>query len=221
MNDFLNSLFQKTKQVADLATKKTGEVVEVSKLKIEAMKTESSIKGMYEKLGIAVYSMIQEDYQDNELLVTLSEEIDDLYDQLDDITRQIDFYRNAVECPNCRAKNDMENSFCSKCGTQLPNEDCGCGCCCDSAEDKCDCTDEKCDCCTDESCDCECHTEKVDCCGEEGCGCNAEEVKSDCCGEQGCGCNTEEAKSDCCNEEPKTDCCGEEGCGCEGEKQGE
>lgn len=197
MNDFLNALLLKTKEVAEKAGKKTGEVVESSKLKIEAMKTENAIKGMYEKLGIAVYSMIQEDYQDNELLITISEEIDDLYDELEEITRQIDLFRNAIVCPICDAKNDLHSLFCNKCGAELvdldDDEDDECACCCGDCNDcKDDCADDKCGCgcgCDDEKCDCD--DEKCDC-DDEKCDCSDEKCccddKKECTDTDSCGC---------------------------------
>ncbi len=69
----MEELFGKAKKVVDAAGKKTGEFVEISKLKLSAMQLNTDIKALYEKLGSAVYSMNKAHYNNAELLDSLTE----------------------------------------------------------------------------------------------------------------------------------------------------
>ena len=60
-------IWDKTKDVANAAGKKTGEIVEISKYKIQVAQINGDIRSQYEKLGNAVYNMVKADYENPEL----------------------------------------------------------------------------------------------------------------------------------------------------------
>ena len=130
----MEELFGKAKKVANAAGKKTGELVEISKLKLSAMQVNTDIKAHYEN---------------SELLESLIEEIDEKRAELKKINDKIAVLQKAKECPCCQTKNPQTAFYCQKCGSKLPTP-------ADSSDD--DSCDGGCAC----GCDCDCHAENID-----------------------------------------------------------
>lgn len=118
----IDDLFEQAKSMVNVAAKKTNEVVEISKLKLDCLKINSEIKGMYEKLGRTAYNMHHDSYKNDHLLKSLCEEIDELLSKLNDLTEKIADKQNVVICPVCRAKNLQDSFYCSKCGAKIKDE---------------------------------------------------------------------------------------------------
>lgn len=112
----------KAKDIADAATKKTGELYEISKYKYECIKINGEVKKLYEQLGSSVYSMVKGGYDNRELIDSLTEEIDECLDRLREINDIISDMKNVVTCPICGSKNGIENTYCAKCGSKLKTE---------------------------------------------------------------------------------------------------
>lgn len=138
MNTMANSAFDdfvlKAKGLADAASKKTGELVEISKYKYESIKVNGEIKKLYEQLGSTVYAAKKYAYDSEEMIEEIVTEIDDCMDRLDEINEMIGAMKKTAVCPVCGNKNEASSSFCSKCGTRLDGDDCGCCDCCDCAD---------------------------------------------------------------------------------------
>ncbi len=112
----------KAKEIYDVAAKKTGDVVEVSKLKIDTMKINGQIKELYEKLGQATYSAIKDNTDNSEIVQTVCEQIDSLNEKLTDLYSEIADRQNVIICADCGLKNPMDNTFCGKCGSKMQQE---------------------------------------------------------------------------------------------------
>ena len=94
----MDEVFEKAKDAVNIAAKKTEEVVNISKLKLETVKVNNEIKSLYEKLGRSVYQSRGKSGNSNEDTVhSLCEEIDELlskpvsYTHLDVYKRQTYF----------------------------------------------------------------------------------------------------------------------------------
>ncbi|BCI60191.1 zinc ribbon domain-containing protein [Solibaculum mannosilyticum] len=111
--------FIKVKSAVDVAGEKTGEWVEISKLKIAAARQSSEIADRFEALGKMVYNASKAGGVDHELIQKKVEEIDEMYEKLGEINERIYELRNVVQCPTCKAVSPKEAIFCSKCGTKL------------------------------------------------------------------------------------------------------
>ena len=79
INEFINT----AKELADLAGKKAGEAVEVSKLKINNVKINGELQKTYEKLGAFVYKYKKNGEVNDELIDMCVKEIDDLLSALE------------------------------------------------------------------------------------------------------------------------------------------
>ena len=118
INEFINT----AKELADLAGKKAGEAVEVSKLKINNVKINGEIQKTYEKLGAFVYKFRKSGEENNELIDMCVKEIDELLAALEENEKRINETRHKVKCPDCGALNDIQAVYCMKCGGKLQNE---------------------------------------------------------------------------------------------------
>lgn len=109
----------KAKVAADYAGKKTGEFVEISKLRISASETEKKIDDEYRELGKMVYKASKEHTDCTEYVQEKATAIDTLYTELAGINNKINDLRNVKKCPLCSFINQQEADFCMKCGTKL------------------------------------------------------------------------------------------------------
>lgn len=116
-------IWDKTKDVANAAGKKTGEIVEISKYKIQVAQINGDIRSQYEKLGNAVYNMVKADYENPELVNSIVDEIDDLLDHLKETEDKIAELKKVIKCPCCGYNNPQEASYCSKCGCKLEQQE--------------------------------------------------------------------------------------------------
>ena len=122
MNNLFDDVLSKAKGAAYVATKKTGEIVEVSKLKLKCIQLNGQIKDEYEKLGSAVYSMRKNGYENEELIASVSAEIDSLLKELDEVSSKVESIKSIIVCPTCGKKNPDTSYYCSKCGSRIAQE---------------------------------------------------------------------------------------------------
>ena len=120
MNSF-DKFWNKAKDVADAAAQKTGEVVEVSKLKLQALKLNGSIQKAYEELGSVYYNSVKFGGNPQDQLHACVAEIDRLLKEQEDLENSMNQVgKNTVRyCTACGFENDGKSSFCSRCGTPL------------------------------------------------------------------------------------------------------
>ncbi|WP_312643694.1 zinc ribbon domain-containing protein [Hydrogenoanaerobacterium sp.] len=120
--DTFDEFLGKAKNLVDLAGKKTGEAVELAKLKMSRMQLNGEIQKTYEKLGAFVYKFHKSGEDNQELIDICVGEIDSLLVQLDAIASKINEIRSSVKCPQCGALNDEESIYCAKCGAKMAME---------------------------------------------------------------------------------------------------
>ncbi len=109
----------KAKVAADFAGKKTGEFVEISKLRLTAAETEKKICDEYRELGKMVYKASKEHTDCTEYVQEKAAAIDALYAELAQTNDKINELRKTKKCPQCSNINEQEAEYCIKCGTKL------------------------------------------------------------------------------------------------------
>lgn len=107
------------KGAVDFAGKKTGELVELSKLKISAAEIEGKIRNLYESLGRAVYNAAKSETDATVLVKEKSEQIDTLTVDLEAVNNKIAVLREEKKCVSCGTINPQDAAYCKKCGAQL------------------------------------------------------------------------------------------------------
>jgi len=115
MEKFISDL----KKTAVSAAQKTGELVEIGKLKIACSNTKCKIDEAFKDLGKALYNAEKEGNDDAELIKHTIEEIDGLYEKLAKQEDELCELKKQKKCPSCGLICDVEALFCSKCGEKF------------------------------------------------------------------------------------------------------
>jgi hypothetical protein len=85
-----DEFIEKASMIADIATQKAKDATTISGLKFKLVSVGYDIKETYQRLGSAVYNMTKNEYQDEEIIKALVEEIDELNAQKEEIKDRID-----------------------------------------------------------------------------------------------------------------------------------
>lgn len=121
-DELLDDILYRAKNVADVAGKKTDEVINLSKLKYQVKQTQWDMEKAYAKLGAFVYESKKSDEDFTELISLAVSEIDLLCEKLDGLEQQILETKRVVKCSSCGKENELVNAYCSRCGTSLAEE---------------------------------------------------------------------------------------------------
>ena len=165
---FLDDIIASAKSVVGKAEEQTDKVVELSKLKYQSAQLSSELRSLYEKLGRAVYAMMNEEQGNQELVNSLAEEITEVRAAQAVVEDKLNERLNRRICPSCGAQNVKEAVFCMKCGALLkteapaetPAEEC---CCAETPAEECCCGEaptEECCCGEAPAEDCCCNEDK-------------------------------------------------------------
>lgn len=119
----LDDVLQKAKDAAEVVGKKTGEIVDISKLKYNAAETRGDIAKRFESLGKIVYEAKKTGNDSSSFIDESIEGIEAAYEKLAEINDKINEMKNIAKCPSCGAFNPIQFKHCSECGARLNNED--------------------------------------------------------------------------------------------------
>lgn len=107
------------KKYSKVAVKKTGDMVNRTKLAYTADNTEDKIFSVMSEIGEIIYA----DYKDGkdlpEELLDKCAKIEELYTELDSLKTQIAELKSQVSCPSCGEYNAKNSDFCKNCGQNL------------------------------------------------------------------------------------------------------
>ncbi len=109
----------KGKNAAECVGKKASDIVEVTKLKMEAAEAEKDIAATLEGLGRLVYDGRKSGQDVSALTEECIAKIDEMNEKARRLRAKIDEYNNVVRCPQCDAVNTDDSKFCKKCGTKI------------------------------------------------------------------------------------------------------
>ena len=120
----LNSLLDKAISVANVAGKKTEEMVEASKLKLQEVSVNADLQDCYEKIGSLVYRSKKSGEDNEQAIDQLVEQADVLLEQLAQLQSKREEIKKMKKCPNCGAACSVDSCatdahFCSRCGMVL------------------------------------------------------------------------------------------------------
>lgn len=118
MSNF-DGVINKAKSFINVAGKKTGEVVEVTKLKMEKLNKEAELQKKYELLGKICYANLKSKDVESGKMKNIIEEIDALDKNIKGITERILNMKDIRVCTKCGNRNDKKSIYCSLCGEPL------------------------------------------------------------------------------------------------------
>lgn len=122
MGTFEN-LLNKAKHGAKTVGNKTGDFVEVTKLKMTLADIEKEIAENFEGLGRLVYDAKKTDVDVCDKLDACIENIDKLEEAAEAVREQIYAHKNLNRCLACGEIMEKDAAFCSKCGAPLTVEE--------------------------------------------------------------------------------------------------
>ena len=121
--DILNNLSKIARSVGDGAAnvaKKSGQIVEITKLNASISTENDKIKIIYDEIGEEVYAKYKKGEIFIEELLGKCEEIEDISKNLNSIRQRILEIKDMKLCPACDHKIDYEVLFCPMCGEKQP-----------------------------------------------------------------------------------------------------
>lgn len=104
--------------IANNASKKSGELVEAAKLNAEIGRLQVEIEDIQFELGKAYYEE-NKDHPDGPYRESL-EQINRLEQEIRLCNEKLLAQKNLLYCPGCDTVVSREDEFCSKCGLQVP-----------------------------------------------------------------------------------------------------
>ena len=113
----MDRIISEIKNTASKVAKKSGELVELSKVKLNIGNTKSGINSNFRLLGEMIYfSQNEENEIEHEKITETIQKIDDLYEKLAELKIIEAGLANKKLCPHCNKQNDADSTFCSFCG---------------------------------------------------------------------------------------------------------
>lgn len=117
--DYFDKVADGVRSTAETIGKKTQDVVDVSKLKLNAYEINSEIRKRYEALGRIIYDARRSGYNCDLVIDENVRGLDVLYERLGDINIKIAKLKNKVCCPKCSSVNSADAVYCSRCGNRI------------------------------------------------------------------------------------------------------
>ena len=118
----LDDVVINAKSAAEAVGKKAGQIVDVSKLRINVAELNAEISKRYEALGEYVYETCREQLAEDAEAVGKMAELDELVNQRNAVTKELVDKQNKVVCPTCGKQSPSTALYCSNCATKLPAE---------------------------------------------------------------------------------------------------
>ena len=111
------------KMISDFATttvKKTKDLTETGKLKLQINSLKTDLDEQYKKLGRLFFEADGE--MDRGDCPDAFYQIESLLQQIEELSGQVNELKNIAVCPNCGTKMELGVSYCSNCGAKMPME---------------------------------------------------------------------------------------------------
>lgn len=116
---WLENVTQKAKELAGVASQKTSEAVEISKLKVQASQINSMMRSTYERIGTLIYDQEKTGVDNYDIVIVCISEIDAQLSKLSDINARIAAIKSGSVCPSCGAPNPSGSAYCAVCGGSM------------------------------------------------------------------------------------------------------
>ncbi|NJD03952.1 MAG: zinc ribbon domain-containing protein [Ruminiclostridium sp.] len=114
----LDNFTRKVSDTAKAAAKKSGNVVELTRLNMNIGAEEEKIKKLHSEMGKLLYDVYQDGEQINEDILPFCEKIDVIYGTIEEMKTKILELRNVKACAECGHELEMDMVFCYKCGSK-------------------------------------------------------------------------------------------------------
>lgn len=119
-----DNITKKVSDTAKAAAKKSGDLVEVTRLNMSIGAEEEKIKKVYSEMGKLLYEAYAGGNPMPDEVRESCEKIDEMKKTIEEMKQKILELRNVKACPRCGTELEMEMTFCHKCGKkqEVPEE---------------------------------------------------------------------------------------------------
>lgn len=129
--DFLGNVKKMVTDTTQTVVKKSGEVLETTKIKYGIFNLKNDIDLIYKEIGKEIYNKFETGDDVFDSVNSKCELIREKNKEIAQMEKEIANVKNIVYCANCENVCDKQMEFCPKCGGKLDNKDFG-----DKNEDK-------------------------------------------------------------------------------------
>lgn len=109
----------RVKDVAETAGRKTGELVELGKIKLKIADLRREIASANEGLGRLVYDSRRSGEDVEDMIEACVSHIGELTAEMEELEEKIMESKNVVRCPACGSLNENTALFCNQCGAKI------------------------------------------------------------------------------------------------------
>jgi len=117
--EFFDDAVNKTKEVFDVVSKKTGEVINTGKIKYEITSQKGKASKEYEKLGKIFFEQLKDEDDIPEDVKEIIKSIKEKEEKIEELNAALGEIKNCVVCPKCGATQAKNAAYCSVCGEKL------------------------------------------------------------------------------------------------------
>ncbi len=115
---FLENLGKKVGEAAQAAAKKSGELVEVTKLNVSINSEEDKIQKLYTQIGKTVYEKFAASGMADDEVLESCNSIVAIEQNIKVLREKIAEVKGTKQCVGCGIEMERSQVFCSKCGTK-------------------------------------------------------------------------------------------------------
>ena len=117
--DFFDDVVNKAKEAIDVASKKTGEVVNTQKQKFDIASLENKRAKDFAVLGEIYYNKIKDGEAQDENISELVLSIKEKSEKIEKLKAEVNSAKNKRICPKCGAAIAQTSNYCNACGEKL------------------------------------------------------------------------------------------------------
>lgn len=118
MIDFA-TLKSRIKDTAESAGRIAGDMVELTRMKMQVVQYKGELSKAHEKLGAMIYNMMKVDEEDTSAVNVCIDEIDYILDKIQEAEEKVKELRKVSCCQSCGMEIPVDACFCPKCGAKV------------------------------------------------------------------------------------------------------
>jgi hypothetical protein len=121
--DLLNDIGKKITETAKTVTRKSEDIVEITKLNLAIGSEEDKIKRMFYEIGSELYRSYTNGKTIGDFYDSKCNEVKQLEDNIKAIKERILLLKGNKTCKACNTVVDLEVNYCPNCGEKLENKE--------------------------------------------------------------------------------------------------
>lgn len=118
--DIIEKILTNVEKTTKAVVQKSTDIVEITKVKIAIASDEAKMNELIRQTGQMVYDAYKTGSGNPEEVERKCKEIDALAEEIEIKKNQLARLRNLHHCSQCGAENDIDASYCNRCGSKLP-----------------------------------------------------------------------------------------------------